>query len=90
MIYTTEEIRQTMVDLANSRYGASMNDRKNQDVCNRAVDMMDDLLHALDVWNSFASYLSVHSMIPNGNPEELARFWNRDQDKGNTRVWTGK
>lgn len=89
MIYTTDEIRQAITDLSNSGYDMGMNGRNlNRGVCERAADMMDDMLHALDVYAGLMPLLNCHMTLPS-KAKECARFWNRERDKENTRIWDG-
>ena len=87
MIYSSEEIRNAMNELCggdfpNAKDGYTMSVALHAKI----IDMMDDMMHALDVWSGFASYLNTHGMLPQ-SVEGAAAFWNRPQDKENTRVW---
>ena len=55
-----------------------------------AADMMDDLLHCVNMEvDQHAAYLSTHGMLVSG-PEACAQKYNRPQDSTNTRIWTQK
>ena len=87
MVYTYKEIREAMErlcggDFPNAKDGYNMDFKLHKQI----VDMMDDMLHALEVWDGFAGYLDAHGMLPS-TPNAVARFWNRPQDKDNMRVW---
>lgn len=80
MIYKKSEIDSMKNTLKNTAHVCKKD-------CELAADMIDDLQHALKVYDGFAQYLAIHSMLPQGSNEELAKFWNRPQDQTNTRVW---
>ena len=80
MIYTKDEIDSMKNTLMNTA-------RVCRKDCQLAADMIDDLQHALKVYDGFATYLAIHGMLPQGSKEDTAKFWNRPQDVTNTRVW---
>lgn len=69
-------------DCPNAKNGHNMDAKLHRQI----VDMMDDMLHALEVWDRFAGFLSNRGMLPQ-DTKACAEFWNREQDKDNTRVW---
>lgn len=49
MNYTVSEIRKTMTELGNGGYNMGINGRNlNRHVCDRAVDMMNEMLRELE------------------------------------------
>lgn len=80
MIYRKSEIDEVIEELKA--------DNKNE-LSIRAADMMDDMKYALSVWEKFSGFLYSHHFFKFDTAEEAAEFWNRPQDKKNTRLWKG-
>lgn len=89
MIYKSaeiEEVIETLKEMGRVDCDYHGNVKINQQLINKVVDIMDDMNHALNMYGEISSYFYANGMLPT-DPEDCARFWNRPQDKDNTRVW---
>lgn len=73
MKYTDSEIRKTIVELGNSGYDMGMNGRNlNRNVCDRAADMMSDMLKEISRLKNEMSYMNDQLAI--GDRHEIGAW----------------